>query len=238
MTKDPNHDQITDKKQIPIRSYVLRQGRMTAGQGKAMETLWPKFGVELTQTEIDWSQIFERDAPLVVEIGFGMGSSLIEQARTQPSINFIGIEVHTPGVGSCLIEIEKNNLGNLRLINDDAVKALNWMFAEQSLQRVQLYFPDPWHKKRHHKRRIVKPEFVELIGKKLVNKGLFHMATDWQPYADNMLEIMNKKLNFSNLADDGLFIPRPDFRPVTKFEKRGHRLGHGIWDLLFETIPI
>jgi len=228
--------QIINPKQQPIRSFVRRQGRMTAGQNRAMQTLWPVFGIPLQQSLVDWPKEFGREAPLVVEIGFGMGTSLIEQALAEPHLNFVGIEVHTPGVGSCLIDIEQSQIKNLRLINDDAIKALDWMFADNAMQRVQLYFPDPWHKKRHNKRRIVKTEFVETIHNKLTDGGLFHMATDWQPYAENMLEVMKEAKGFKNQAEDNRYVPRPDFRPVTKFEKRGQRLGHGIWDLIFEKI--
>ncbi len=240
MIEKTDNKDISAKQSIkqhgPIKSYVLRQGRLTPGQARAMNKLWPDFGVDMQQDTINWSQLFNREAPLVLEIGFGMGGSLIQQALAEPDKNFIGIEVHKPGVGACLIEIDRQHVQNLRLINGDAIEALKWMFADNSLTRVQLYFPDPWHKKRHNKRRIVRPEFVQTIHSKLISNGRFHMATDWEPYAENMLEVMAEATYFQNMAKDKQYIPRPDFRPLTKFEQRGQRLGHGVWDLMYEKM--
>ena len=217
-----------------IKSYVLRQGRLTKGQKNAIEELWPEYGVELQQQKLDSQQCFGRIAPLVIEIGFGMGTSLVQQALAEPNKNFIGIEVHRPGVGSCLQEISSQGLDNLKVMNCDAIQVFEQMIANNSVSRVQLYFPDPWHKKKHHKRRIVKENFVSMIYAKLTTAGIFHMATDWQPYAESMLEVMQMVKGFKNMAFPDNYMPRPDFRPITKFELRGQKLGHGVWDLMYE----
>lgn len=219
-----------------VKSYVKREGRLTKGQAKSLETYWPSMGIEYQDTTIDLKDVYGRDANTVVEIGFGMGKSLVEMADAAPEVNFLGIEVHRPGVGSCIGDAGEKQLSNIRLMEYDAVEVLKNMLQDQSLHRVQLYFPDPWHKKRHHKRRIVQPEFVELVRQKLAIGGTFHMATDWEPYAESMLEIMKEAPGFSNTAQDGDFVPRPDYRPITKFETRGQKLGHGVWDLIFERI--
>ncbi len=213
---------------------MLRQGRLTKSQQMALVELWPKFGINLCRELVDWELEFNQKLPLVLEIGFGMGNSLVAQAIAEPDKNFIGIEVHKPGVGACLKEIERLGITNLRLINADAIAVLEYMISDQSISRVQLYFPDPWHKKRHHKRRIVNSEFVQIICNKLTQKGCFHMATDWQPYAEYMLEIMQKSKGFENLSAEGNYVPAPDFRPETKFETRGRKLGHGVWDLIYQ----
>ena len=219
-----------------VKSYVKREGRLTKGQAKSLETYWPSMGIEYQDTTIDLRDVYGRDANTVVEIGFGMGKSLVEMADAAPEVNFLGIEVHRPGVGSCIGDAGEKQLSNIRLMEYDAVEVLKNMLQDKSLHRVQLYFPDPWHKKRHHKRRIVQPEFVELVRQKLAIGGTFHMATDWEPYAESMLEIMKEAPGFSNTAQDGDFVPRPDYRPITKFETRGQKLGHGVWDLIFERI--
>ncbi len=219
-----------------VKSYVKREGRLTKGQAKSLETYWPSMGIEYQDTTIDLKDVYGRDANTVVEIGFGMGKSLVEMADAAPEVNFLGIEVHRPGVGSCIGDAGEKQLSNIRLMEYDAVEVLKNMLQDKSLHRVQLYFPDPWHKKRHHKRRIVQPEFVELVRQKLAIGGTFHMATDWEPYAESMLEIMKEAPGFSNTAQDGDFVPRPDYRPITKFETRGQKLGHGVWDLIFERI--
>lgn len=219
-----------------IRSFVLREGRLTKGQQQALETYWPDFGLEYQPQLIDLTQVFSRDAHRVLEIGFGMGKSLVEMAAAAPEKDFIGIEVHKPGVGACLGEIAAQGLTNLRLFEHDAVEVLNHCIADNSLDTVQLFFPDPWHKKRHHKRRIVQPEFVQAIRKKLKTGGVFHMATDWENYAEHMLEVMSAAEGFANLSQTKNYVERPEHRPLTKFEKRGQRLGHGVWDLMFERI--
>lgn len=219
-----------------IRSFVLREGRLTKGQQQAIETYWPDFGLEYQQQIIDLAQVFGRDAHRVLEIGFGMGKSLVEMAAAAPEKDFIGIEVHKPGVGACLGEIAAHSLTNLRLFEHDAVEVLNHCIADSSLDTVQLFFPDPWHKKRHHKRRIVQSEFVQAIRKKLKTGGVFHMATDWENYAEHMLEVMSVAEGFTNLSQTNNYVERPEHRPLTKFEQRGQRLGHGVWDLMFERI--
>lgn len=219
-----------------IRSFVKREGRLTKGQAAAIETCWDSMGLEHQNGLLDFAQIFGNNNDVVLEIGFGMGKSLVEMAQNAPHLNFIGIEVHRPGVGACLMDADAANLTNLRVFEHDAVEVLADCIADNSLAKVQLFFPDPWHKKRHHKRRIVQAEFVESLRKKLKIGGVFHMATDWENYGEHMLEVMTQARKFSNLSPSNDFVPRPDSRPLTKFEQRGHRLGHGVWDLMFERV--
>ena len=215
-----------------IRSFVRREGRLTKGQERALQELWPVMGVEFRDEMLDLTALFGREAPVVLEIGFGMGKSLVEMAAAAPEKNFIGIEVHRPGVGACLTSAQEAGITNLRLFCHDAVEVLGQMIPDQSIDTLQLFFPDPWHKSRHHKRRIVQPAFVQMLRPKLKIGGVFHMATDWENYAEHMLEVMNAAEGFVNTME-GDYAPRPDSRPLTKFEQRGHRLGHGVWDLLF-----
>ncbi|NCB56967.1 MAG: tRNA (guanosine(46)-N7)-methyltransferase TrmB [Gammaproteobacteria bacterium] len=215
-----------------IRSFVRREGRLTKGQERALQELWPVMGVEFRDEMLDLTALFGREAPVVLEIGFGMGKSLVEMAAAAPEKNFIGIEVHRPGVGACLTSAQEAGITNLRLFCHDAVEVLGQMIPDQSIDTLQLFFPDPWHKSRHHKRRIVQPAFVQMLRPKLKIGGVFHMATDWENYAEHMLEVMNAAEGFVNTVE-GDYAPRPDSRPLTKFEQRGHRLGHGVWDLLF-----
>ncbi len=219
-----------------IRSFVIRAGRITEGQKKAFDLCWPKVGLSLFKGLIDPRQIFEREAPVVLEIGFGMGDSLLQMARSEPDKNFIGIEVHPPGVGRLINLAVQEELSNLRVYMADAMDVLEDCIPDASIDRLQLYFPDPWHKKKHHKRRILQPEFVQKIRPKLKQGGVFHMATDWQNYAEHMMEVMSVAPGFSNTQPAGEYSPRPDYRPITKFEKRGERLGHGVWDLLFKRV--
>ncbi|MBO1518159.1 tRNA (guanosine(46)-N7)-methyltransferase TrmB [Oceanisphaera pacifica] len=219
-----------------IRSFVRREGRLTKGQENAMTMQWPIMGIEYKPALLDLDAEFKRSAPRVLEIGFGMGGSLVEMARVAPELDYIGIEVHTPGVGACLMGAAEAKLTNLRVMCHDAVEVFEHMLPEQSLDRVQLFFPDPWHKARHHKRRIVQPAFVEMLRSKLKIGGEFHMATDWENYAEHMLEVMNAAPGYANACTEGDYMPRPDYRPLTKFEQRGHRLGHGVWDLIFTRI--
>jgi len=234
-------------KHRPIRSFVRREGRLTSGQQRALETLWPRFGVDTPGVAVleeerkehgpaplDLVALFGRNNPKVLEIGFGNGASLAEMAAAHPDLDYLGIEVHRPGVGNLLRLLGERDIHNVRVICDDAVQVLKYHLADASLDRVQLYFPDPWHKKRHHKRRIVSPEFVALVAQKLKPGGIFHLATDWQDYAEQMLAVMTAAPGFHNLAGEGKYSPRPEWRPLTKFEQRGQRLGHGVWDLLFE----
>ncbi len=206
---------------------------MTPSQQRSLDQLWPEFGIE-PGTGIVPSTLFGREAPLHMEIGFGMGHALFELASIHPDEDYIGIEVHRPGVGRLLDEIDKNSLHNIRLLKHDAVEVLKQQLPECCLDTVMLFFPDPWHKKRHHKRRIIQPDFVEMVRRCLKPGGIFHLATDWEEYAEWMMEVMSSADGFSNHAGVGQFAPRPESRPITKFEKRGLRLGHGVWDLLFE----
>ena len=217
-----------------VKSYVKREGRLTKGQEKALEEHCPTMGIEYRNDTISLVEAFDREAPVVLEIGFGMGKSLVEMAAAAPEKNFIGIEVHKPGVGACLGDAGELGLSNLRVMEHDAVEVLKNMLPNESLSRLQLFFPDPWHKKRHHKRRIVQAEFVELIRTKLAIGGHLHMATDWEPYAQHMAEVVNNNSAYTNTATEGDYVPRPDYRPITKFETRGQKLGHGVWDLIYE----
>ncbi|MGQ4877766.1 tRNA (guanosine(46)-N7)-methyltransferase TrmB [Billgrantia sp. LNSP4103-1] len=219
-----------------IKSYVLRAGRMTQAQTRGLEEVWPRLGLTLAEARQDLDVLFGRRAPRVVEIGFGMGASLIAQAETHPDTDFIGIEVHAPGVGKLLDEADKRGLTNIRVYREDALAVLEQCLPEASIDTLQLFFPDPWPKKKHHKRRIVQPAFVELIRTRLKPGGKLHMATDWQAYAEWMAEVMAAAPGYVNIAPPETmpYVPRPDFRPLTKFEARGARLGHGVWDLIFE----
>lgn len=219
-----------------IRSFVKREGRLTKGQQRALDELFPVYGLSMQHTPVNLDEIFQRQAPRILEIGFGTGSSLAEMAASNPEKDYIGIEVHRPGVGNLLLQIEKLGMTNLRVINDDGVEVLKNMIADNSLDAVYLFFADPWHKKRHHKRRIVQNEFVQLIRQKLKQHGVFHMATDWENYAEHMMDVMNSSEGFENTAGKNRFVPRPDYRPLTKFEQRGQRLGHDVWDLIFEKV--
>ena len=231
-----DQDPLTGKVMRKVRSFVLREGRLTAGQQKALDSLWPSFGLERATGMLDAAQVFGRDAPRVLEIGYGMGHSLVQMAAAEPDKDFIGIEVHRPGVGALLMAVEEAGVTNLRSYCDDAVDILERCIADASLSRVQLYFPDPWHKKKHHKRRIVQPAWVQLVQRKLAVGGVLHMATDWQDYAEHMLAVMQAETGWQNLAEDQTYVPRPDWRPETKFERRGARLGHGVWDLLYQKL--
>lgn len=219
-----------------IKSFVMRAGRMTEGQQRGLDQGWPKFGLQLEDGLRDFDQVFGRTAPRTFEIGFGMGHSTLEMAAASPEQDFIGVEVHRPGVGALLNGLMTQNLSNMRVYSCDAMDVLRNCVADASLDRVLLFFPDPWHKAKHNKRRIVQPAFAELVRQKLKVGGVLHMATDWQPYAEYMLEVMNAAPGYQNLAADGQYVPRPTERPTTKFERRGERLGHGVWDLKFQRI--
>ncbi|MCC4801090.1 MULTISPECIES: tRNA (guanosine(46)-N7)-methyltransferase TrmB [Enterovibrio] len=216
-----------------IRSFVRREGRLTKGQEQAMNDCWPTMGIDFEEKQLDWAEVFGNNNPVVLEIGFGMGASLVEMAKNAPEKNFVGIEVHSPGVGACLMAARDAGVTNLRVMCHDAVEVFEHMLPVASLETVQLFFPDPWHKARHHKRRIVQPEFVQMLRDKLKIGGIFHMATDWENYAEHMVEVMDVAPGYKNTATDGSYIPRPDDRPLTKFEARGHRLGHGVWDMKY-----
>lgn len=219
-----------------IRSYVVRAGRMTDAQRNAFTQGWPAYGLTLAAGAIDIDSIFGRVGPKILEIGFGMGDSLLQMAAADPETDFVGIEVHPPGVGTLINGAEALALKNLRVYLADANDVLEECFGAHSIDRLQLYFPDPWHKKKHNKRRIVQPQFVQLVREKLRPDGVLHMATDWEHYAEQMLETMEGAEGFENVAGAGNYSERPSYRPLTKFEQRGERLGHGVWDLLYKKI--
>ncbi|MFS1523627.1 tRNA (guanosine(46)-N7)-methyltransferase TrmB [Microbulbifer sp. 2304DJ12-6] len=227
----------TEYKKKSIRSYVMRAGRITEGQRRAFDTYWGQYGLSLFDGPPNARAVFGREAPLVLEIGFGMGDSLLAMAQAEPEKDFIGIEVHPPGVGRLINNAGKAGVKNLRVYMADALDVLNDCIRNGSLDRFQLYFPDPWHKKKHHKRRIVQPEFVHLICNKLKTGGQLHMATDWQNYAEHMQAVLQAAHPLENTAADGGTVERPQWRPQTKFERRGQRLGHGVWDLLYRRLP-
>jgi tRNA (guanine-N7-)-methyltransferase len=216
----------------PIRSYVLRAGRMTAAQKRALETLMPRYGIPFSPAPLDLDGVFGRRAPRVLEIGFGSGDTLVELAAASPGTDFIGVEVHPPGVGHCLLAIESRGLANVRVIAHDAVEVLAGQVPGSSLDEVLLYFPDPWPKKRHHKRRIVQPAFAALVASRLKPGGRFRLATDWEPYAAWMLEVLDASPDLRNAAPGGGCVDRPD-RGATRFENRGRRLGHAVFDMEF-----
>ena len=217
-----------------VRSFVKREGRLTNGQANALDKFWSVMGLSHKDGLINPTALFDNDNPTVLEIGFGMGKSLVEMAKNAPQLNFIGVEVHRPGVGACISLAQEEGISNLKVYEHDAIEVLADCIADESLTTVQLFFPDPWHKKKHHKRRIVSPEFVETIRQKLKVGGVFHMATDWENYAECMLEDMNTASGYKNLSENNDYVPRPDSRPLTKFENRGQRLGHGVWDIQFQ----
>jgi tRNA (guanine-N7-)-methyltransferase len=215
----------------PVRSFVLRPGRMGTGQQRALQDLGPRFLLPFQAALLDPAAVFGRQAPLVLEIGFGMGDATAQIAAARPDVDFVGVEVHEPGVGALLKHIGERGLGNLRLVQHDAVEVLRHMIRPASLDGVHVFFPDPWHKKRHHKRRLIQPPLVELLASRLKPGGRLHCATDWEDYAQQMLEVLGASPLLRNTADG--YAPRPDYRPLTKFEARGQRLGHGVWDLVF-----
>lgn len=217
----------------PIRSFVVRSGRLTPSQQQALDDWWPVYGLDDTRSPLDAEAVFGRRAPLVFEIGFGMGDSLAEQAERHPEKDFIGVEVHRPGVGKLLREIHQRGLNNLRIYSHDATEILHHCIAENSLDTIQIFFPDPWHKKRHHKRRLIQAAFVDHLTDRLLEGGRLHLATDWQNYAEHMMELLSANSRLVNTAGPGVYATNTD-RPVTKFQRRGLRLGHGVWDLLFE----
>lgn len=227
-----SHLDADDHSQRRIRSFTLRQGRLTAAQGKALDSLWPLYGLEADQI-LDTRAIFGRDAPIVIEIGFGNGETLAHMAAAAPDTNFVGIEVHGPGVGQLLWRLQQKGLDNVRVYRADAVEILTRQVADVSLDGVHVFFPDPWPKKRHHKRRLINPDFMRLVVRKLKQGGIFHAATDWENYAQHMLAVLEACEELENTGMENGYAPRPDHRPLTKFESRGQRLGHGVWDLIF-----
>ena len=232
-TQAPPH--ITHPK--TVRSFVVRAGRTTRGQAKALAELGPAFVLPYKPETLDTLQAFGRHAPLIFEIGFGMGDATATIAQTLPEHHFLGCEVHEPGVGALLKRIGESKLTNIRILQHDAVEVLETMMPPQSLDGVHVFFPDPWHKTRHHKRRLIQPPFVDLLTQRLKPGGYVHLATDWEPYAHHMLAVLRAQSALRNTSprDDGFCDP-PTYRPLTKFERRGQRLGHGVWDLVFQKI--
>lgn len=221
-----------DASQRRIRSFVLRQGRLTKGQARALETVFPKFGITYKPELLDLSTQFGRaDSKKILEIGFGMGETTAKIAQTLPECDFLAAEVHTPGVGALLKLIEETALTNIRVIQHDVVEVLQNMLPEASLDGIHIFFPDPWHKKRHHKRRLIQAEFVKLLCTRLKPGAYIHVATDWQEYAEWVLEVLSAEPQLQNTAKD--YAEKPAYRPLTKFENRGIKLGHGVWDMVF-----
>lgn len=217
--------------QHTIRSFVLRQGRLSNAQRRACEILLPQYGIPFSQNLLNLNQVFDREAPKILEIGFGMGDSTATIAQTHPDNDYLAIEVHTPGVGSLLNQIENLALTNLRIIQHDAVEVLQHMLPAESLNGIHIFFPDPWPKARHHKRRLIQPALVARLCEHLKPGGYIHVATDWEDYAIQILQVLSHEPQLSNTALE--YAPRPEHRPLTKFEQRGLKLGHGVWDLLF-----
>ena len=225
---------MSEKTIRKIQSFVKRSGRLTEGQKYGLNELWPEYGINPTADNIiDFGSIFKKPQDIILEIGFGNGDSLLQMAINEPEHNFLGIEVYEAGVGRLINEAHKHNLTNLKVIKEDAVEVLKNNIASNSLSGFQLYFADPWHKKKHHKRRIVQNEFMDMMSEKLINSGFVHMATDWEHYAEQMMETLEMHAHFKNTLDAHIYSPRPERRPITKFERRGERLGHGVWDLIF-----
>lgn len=218
-----------------VRSFVLRAGRMGSGQKRALDELGPRFLLPYARAPLDLDQAFGRCAPKILEIGFGMGAATAEIAQAHPEHDYLGIEVHEAGVGALLKRIGELDLLNLRLIRHDAVEVLRDMLANRSLDGIHIFFPDPWHKTRHHKRRLIQPAFVDLLARKLKVDAYLHLATDWRDYAEQMLAVLSAEPLLINTGEG--YAPRPDYRPLTKFEQRGLRLGHAVWDLVFRRKP-
>ena len=215
-----------------IKSFVLRQGHMTAAQQRAIDDNWAQFGLDFQAAAVDLNAAFGRDNPKILEIGFGMGTATAEIAHRLPEKDFLAIDVHGPGVGNLLKLIAENQITNIRVMRHDAVEVVESMLGESSLDGIHIFFPDPWHKKRHNKRRLIQTPFVAKLLPKLKSGGYIHLATDWQEYAEQMLEVLSGFAELQNTAAD--YAPTPSYRPETKFEARGKRLGHGVWDLVFE----
>jgi tRNA (guanine-N7-)-methyltransferase len=228
---------MTEHEYRPIRSFVMRAGRMTVGQTRALEELWPRYGVEFTPLPLSIDAVFGRTAPRTLEIGFGNGEHLARLAAAHPERDYLGIEVHRPGVGHLLMLAAAGSLTNVRVSTHDAVEVLSEQLVPESLDEVLILFPDPWHKKRHHKRRLIQAPFLELLASRLRPGGVLRLATDWEEYAQQMLEVLSAASAwFANQSPGGDFMPRPEERAPTRFEKRGARLGHGVWDLEFRRL--
>lgn len=232
MTTEPTEQSTSNKRSI--RSFVLRQGRMSDAQQRAYSDLMPKYGIAFCAELLDWEQAFGRKAPRILEIGFGMGGATAQIAAAMPHQDYLGVEVHTPGVGALMRLLEDGQLGNVRIVQHDAVEVLRDMLAENTLDGIHIFFPDPWPKKRHHKRRLIQPALVGLLASRLKPGGYLHLATDWQEYAEWMLEVLNAEPVLKNTAEN--YAAKPEYRPETKFERRGLNLGHGVWDIVFRRV--
>lgn len=237
-----DHDQ-PDSPSAPrhraVRSFVLRTGRMTHGQQRALDEYWPRYGVEFTPQPLNLDECFGRHAPRMIEIGFGTGEALAAFAMAHPEMDCLGIEVHRPGAGNLLLRMEAAQLSNVRISCHDAVEVLTRQLSPGSIDLVHIFFPDPWHKKRHHKRRLIQSSFADVVAGVLKIGGTLRLATDWQDYAVQMREVLDAHPRFANLSSDPTlegYMPRPDDRPLTRFERRGHRLGHGVWDLAYSCV--
>ena len=236
MTQDTREEKMQvggPRHHRPVRSFVLRAGRLTEGQQRALKELWPLYGVEAGENELDPGSLFGNDRPLIMEIGFGNGEATWQMAKSHPEENYLGVEVHKPGVGRLLLKIEEHELVNVRIACDDAVEILRHQVGDNTLDGVRIYFPDPWPKKRHNKRRIIQAPFIDLLARKMREGGILHLATDWEPYAEFMLEVMQGSEDFENLSPANGYCSKPAWRPLTKYESRGERLGHKVSDLLF-----
>ncbi len=253
---DSNSDSVSSSPQCAgsvitnlrkIRSFVRREGRLTRSQERALKDLYPVYGVNLpieldinlkNNLNLNSQTLFQNNQPLILEIGFGMGQSLIQMAKSHPDLNYLGLEVHRPGVGHILLDIEKENLKNLKVLCHDAVEILEKYIPDDCLEKIQIFFPDPWHKKKHHKRRLIQEDFIKKLILKLKISGQIHLATDWENYAEQMLNVLSDNKNLVNIYGDHHFAPDQEStgRPLTKFQKRGENLGHGVWDLIFKKI--
>ena len=230
---------LNNIKHRQIKSFVLRQGKITHGQQKALDKLLSVYGITYQHHPVDLIQSFGNSNPTIIEIGFGMGHGTIQTAKANPNNNYVGIEVHAPGVGSLLMQLDKNPVvTNLKIIQHDAKEVLQYMIPDDSITGFHIYFPDPWPKKRHHKRRIIQPQFIELLINKLKVGGYIHLATDWEDYALWMLDVLNSQTTLHNQSQTNDYITRPTDRPLTKFEQRGIKLGHGVWDLIFKKTVV
>ena len=214
-----------------VRSFVLRTGRMTSGQQRALDELWPQFGIEYNTAHLSLDQLFGRNAPRMIEIGFGTGEALAQYAQSHPDMDCLGIEVHRPGAGHLMLQMQRHLISNIRISCHDAVEVLAQQIPSHSIDVIHIFFPDPWHKTRHHKRRLIQAAFADILARALKPGGALRLATDWQDYANHMLAVLDAHSGFNNVAGNKKFVERPDDRPLTRFERRGHRLGHGVWDL-------
>ncbi len=219
-----------------IKSFVLRQGKITQGQQRALEELMPIFGLDYSNALVDLNSFFGRNNPKIIEIGFGMGHATWQIAKNNPETDYLGIEVHLPGVGALLMQTKDNQVNNLRVIRHDCVEVLRNMIADNSIDGFHIFFPDPWHKKRHHKRRLIQKAFVELLASKLKVGAYLHVATDWEDYASWITNVLQDIPMLQNQALSGDYVARPDYRPLTKFEQRGLKLGHGVWDIIYRKV--